>query len=295
MQANDSATPDPGRPAPPFPPQPQEPPGAEGPLRPRADHGTATYVGHGRLTGKAALITGGDSGIGKAVAIAFAREGADVLLSFLDGEEEDAVDTAHWIHETGRKAVLVPGDIGRPSHCRELVRRAVEAFGGIDILVNNAATQTAYPDLESIPEEAFEATFRTNLFSMFYLVKAALPHLRPRASIINTASIEAFLPQPALLPYSSTKGAIVTFTKALAGSLAERGIRVNAVAPGPVWTPLIPSSFPEAKVAGFGTSTPMGRPAQPAELAPIYVLLASDEASFMSGGIHEVTGGRPLT
>lgn len=284
----------PERPVPPFPAQYQVPPGTEGALRPRADHGEASYQGHGKLRGKVALITGGDSGIGKAVAIACAREGADILFSYLD-EEEDALDTEKWILDAGRRAVRVPGDILQPAHCRELARRAIGAFGHLDVLVNNAACQMAYPDLESIQEEDFERTFRTNLFSMFNLTRAALPNLPRGASIINTASIEAFLPSPTLLPYASTKGAIVTFTKALAGLLARRGIRVNAVAPGPVWTPLIPSSFPEERVEGFGTSTPMGRPAQPAELAPIYVLLASDEASFMSGGVHEVTGGRPLT
>jgi NAD(P)-dependent dehydrogenase (short-subunit alcohol dehydrogenase family) len=242
-----------------------------------------------------AIITGGDSGIGKAVALAYAREGADVIISYLKEEAEDARDTERLVREAGRKAVLFPGDVGQEAFCQALVGRAIQTFGRVDILVNNAATQMTYGSLAEIPSDAFEHTFRVNLFSMFWLAKAAVPHMKPGSAIINTASIQAFLPTPGLLPYSTTKGAIVTFTKGLAGLLAEQGIRVNAVAPGPIWTPLIPYSMPQEKVQGFGGNTPLHRPGQPAEVAPIYVLLASEEGSYISAAVYEVTGGRPLT
>jgi NAD(P)-dependent dehydrogenase (short-subunit alcohol dehydrogenase family) len=279
-------------PEPPFPEQEQELPGLDAEMQPEADHGQDSYRGCGRLTGKAALITGGDSGIGRAVAIAFAREGADMLISYLPVEETDARETARWVEEAGRKAVLAPGDISDPEVCRSLVQRAVDELGRLDILVNNAAHQRTFDSLEEIPEDDIEHTFRTNILAMFYLSQAAVPHMKPGASIINTTSIQAYQPSPELLSYATTKGAIVTFTKGLAKMLAERGIRVNAVAPGPVWTPLIPASFDGEKVSEFGESSPMGRPAQPYELAPMYVLLASDEASFMTAGIYDVTGGR---
>ncbi|BDU75165.1 SDR family oxidoreductase [Mesoterricola sediminis] len=282
-------------PRPPFPEQQQQLPGSDQALSPQADHGETSYRGHGRLEGKAALITGGDSGIGKAVAIAFAREGADVLVSYLEAEEADAKDTARWITEAGRKAVLVPGDLSCPDTCAALVARAVEAFGKLDVLVNNAAHQRTFASLEDLTTEELEHTFKVNILAMFHLCKAALPHLRPGASIINTSSREAFTPRPDLLAYATTKGAIATFTKSLAGLLADRGIRVNAVAPGPVWTPLIPASMTKEEVSRFGTSTPWGRPAQPVELAPVYVMLASDESSYISSSIYEVTGGRPVS
>jgi NAD(P)-dependent dehydrogenase (short-subunit alcohol dehydrogenase family) len=280
---------------PPFPHQPQDPPGLERDLKPRADHGEASYRGYQRLEGRVAIVTGGDSGIGKAVALAYAREGADLVLSYLEEEAEDARDTERLVREAGRKAVLVPGDLGEEGYCRDLVARTLKEFGRVDILVNNAAHQRSYDNLQDIPSEAFERTFRVNLFSMFWLAKAAARHMPPGSSIINTTSIQAFLPTPGLLPYASTKGAIVTFTKALAGLLAEQGIRVNAVAPGPIWTPLIPSTLPQEKVQSFGGDTPLGRPGQPGELAPLYVLLASEEGSYISAAVVEVTGGRPLT
>ncbi|HLO66653.1 MAG TPA: SDR family oxidoreductase [Holophaga sp.] len=285
----------PQTPQPPFPGQQQQLPGLDQAMAPQADHGETSYQGHGRLQGKAALITGGDSGIGKAVAIAFAREGADVLISYLESEEADAKDTEKWVTEAGRKAVLMPGDIACPDHCAALVAKAVEAFGHLDILVNNAAHQRTFDKLEDISDEEIDRTFKVNILAMFHLCKAAAPHLKPGASIINTSSREAFTPRPDLLVYATTKGAIATFTKSLAGLLAERGIRVNAVAPGPVWTPLIPASMKAEEVSRFGTSTPWGRPAQPVELAPVYVLLASDESSYISSSIYEVTGGRPVS
>jgi len=280
---------------PPFPPQAQEAPGLERDMKPRADHRESSYRGFRRLEGRVAIVTGGDSGIGKAVALAFAREGADVVISYLGEEAEDARDTERLVKEAGRKALLVPGDLGQEAPCLTLVERTVHEFGRVDILVNNAAVQEVFGSLQDISAEAFERTFRVNLFSMFWLAKAAAPHMKAGSSIINTASIQAFLPTPGLLPYASTKGAIVTFTKALAGLLAERGIRVNAVAPGPIWTPLIPSTMPQEKVQAFGGNTPLGRAGQPAEVAPIYVLLASEEGSYVSAAVYEVTGGRPLT
>ena len=252
-----------------------------------------SYQGSNRLTGKAALITGADSGIGRAVALAFAREGADVLISYLS-EGEDAQETLRVVQEAGHKAVAVAGDISEEAHCQQLVQRAVQEFGHLDILVNNAAFQRTYQSITEIPAEELEYTFATNIFSMFYLCKAALPHLREGASIINTSSIEAVQPEPMLLAYAATKGAIVNFTKGLAKELAPKGIRVNAVAPGPVWTPLIPSTMPAEQVASFGQQSPMQRPAQPVELAPAYVYLASQESSYVSAQTIGVTGGIPL-
>lgn len=275
------------------PPQQQSMPGVTAEMKPRPDHGETSYRGAGRLAGKRALITGGDSGIGRAVAIAYAREGADLLISYLS-EHEDAEETKRWVEEAGRKAVLMMGDIGQPSHCHALVERAVAELGGLDILVNNAAHQATFHDLRDISDEEWEATFRTNLHAMFYLAKAALPHLKAGSAIINTASINADSPNPTLLAYATTKGAIHNFSAGLAQLLAGRGIRVNAVAPGPVWTPLIPSTMPPDAVASFGSNVPMKRAAQPAELATAYVMLADPLSSYTSGATVAVTGGRPF-
>jgi NAD(P)-dependent dehydrogenase (short-subunit alcohol dehydrogenase family) len=273
--------------------QQQTPPGLTALMDPVPDHGEQSYVGHDRLAGKTAIVTGGDSGIGRAVAIAFAREGADVLVAYLE-EDEDATETAHWIEREGREAPLLRGDLSDPAHCRKVVEEAVGAFGRVDVLVNNAAFQRTYDDLEDISDEAWDAHFDTNIGAMFRLCKAALPHMPAGGSIINTASVNVDQPKPTLLPYATTKGAIANFTAGLAQLLAERGIRVNSVLPGPIWTPLIPSTMPPDQVEDFGKQVPLGRPGQPAELAPIYVLLASDEASYMSGGAYPVTGGIPV-
>lgn len=278
---------------PPLPAQQQQVPGTTAEMDPRPDHGEDSYEGHGRLNDKKAVITGGDSGIGRAVAIAYAREGADVLISYLD-EHEDAKDTARLVEEAGRQAVLVPGDIGDPAHCRAIVDQAVEAFGRIDILVNNAAHQMTFEDIADIPDEEWDKTFRTNIHAMFYLAKAAVPHMGSGGAIINTTSVNADMPKPTLLPYATTKGAIQNFTAGLAQMLMPKGIRVNCVAPGPVWTPLIPATMPPEQVKEFGASYPIGRPAQPRELAPPYVMLASDEASYISGATIAVTGGKPV-
>ncbi len=280
-------------PQPPFPDQPQPQPGLTETMDPRPDHGEDSYRGSGRLEGKKALITGGDSGIGRAVAIAFAREGADVLISYLS-EHEDAEETRRLIEEAGRQAVLVPGDISDAVHCRAIVARAVEAFGRIDILVNNAAHQDTFNSIEEISEEEWDYTFATNIHAMFYITKAAVPHMREGASIINTTSIQADDPSEMLLAYATTKGAIQNFTGGLAQMLAEKGIRANCVAPGPIWTPLIPATMPSEKVQHFGEQVPMKRPGQPKELAPVYVMLASDESSYVSGATIAVTGGKPI-
>ncbi|CAO4138332.1 NAD(P)-dependent dehydrogenase (Short-subunit alcohol dehydrogenase family) [Methylorubrum thiocyanatum] len=280
-------------PKPPFPDQPQPMPGATRDMDPKPDHGETSYKGSGRLEGKKAIITGGDSGIGRAVALAFAREGADVLISYLD-EEEDAAETRRLIEEAGRKAVLVPGNIGDAAHCRRIVERAVEAFGRVDVLVNNAAHQATFTTPEEISDEEWEKTFQVNIHAMFYLTKAALPHMGEGSSIINTTSVNADTPSPQLLAYATTKGAIQNYTGGLAQMLAERGIRVNCVAPGPIWTPLIPSTMPAEKVKQFGSQVPMKRPGQPKELAPVYVMLASDESSYVSGATVAVTGGKPI-
>ncbi len=278
---------------PPFPEQQQKVPGKTAEMDPIPDHGEDSYRGSGRLAGKRAVITGADSGIGRAVAIAFAREGADVLIAYLC-EEEDAKETASWVEKAGRECRLVAGDIGDPAHCRAIIDTAVEAFGRVDILVNNAAHQMTFENLEDIPDEEWDKTFATNIHAMFYLAKAALPHMDEGGAIINTASINSDEPNPTLLPYATTKGAIQNFTAGLAQLLAERKIRVNCVAPGPVWTPLIPSTMPPEAVKKFGKSYPLGRAAQPAELAPPYVMLASDEASYISGATVAVTGGKPM-
>ena len=280
-------------PKPPFPDQPQPMPGSTRAMDPKPDHGETSYKGSGRLEGKKAIITGGDSGIGRAVALAFAREGADVLISYLD-EEEDAAETRRLIEEAGRKAVLVPGNIGDAAHCRRIVERAVEAFGQVDVLVNNAAHQATFDAPEEISDEEWEKTFQVNIHAMFYLTKAVLPHMREGSAIINTTSVNADTPSPQLLAYATTKGAIQNYTGGLAQMLAERGIRVNCVAPGPIWTPLIPSTMPAEKVKQFGSQVPMKRPGQPKELAPIYVMLASDESSYVSGATVAVTGGKPI-
>lgn len=286
MSSTDDATP-------PLPEQQQEVPGTTAEMDPKPDHGEESYRGSGRLQGKKAIITGGDSGIGRAVAIAFAREGADVLIAYLN-EDEDAQETARWIEKAGQQAVLVPGDIGSAEHCRAIVAKAVEAFGRIDILVNNAAHQMTFESLEDIPDEEWDTTFRTNIHAMFYLAKAAVPHMTGGGAIINTSSVNADTPKPTLLAYATTKGAIQNFTGGLAQLLADKDVRVNCVAPGPVWTPLIPSTMPPDQVASFGKETPIGRPAQPKELAPVYVMLATDEASYVSGATVAVTGGKPI-
>jgi NAD(P)-dependent dehydrogenase (short-subunit alcohol dehydrogenase family) len=268
-------------------------PGHEREMQPKPDHGENTYRGNGKLKDKVAVITGGDSGIGKAVAIAFAREGANVAISYLN-EEEDARDAAKWVEQAGVKAALLPGDISEEKQCKKIIDETMGKFGRIDILINNAAYQMTYKDLEEISSEEWDKTFRTNIYSMFYLTKAAVPHMKPGSAIVNTTSINADTPKPTLLPYATTKGAIQNFTAGLAQLLADKGIRVNCVAPGPIWTPLIPSTMPPEEVKSFGQSVPMKRPGQPAELAPVYVLLASDEASYVSGATVAVTGGRPI-
>lgn len=280
-------------PRPPFPKQQQPMPGRSAELDPRPDHGEQSYRGYDRLKDCVAIVTGGDSGIGRAVAIAFAREGADVLISYLN-EHEDAKETATWVERAGRRAIVVPGDVRDEKHCSSLVERAVQTLGRLDILVNNAAFQATHERIEDLTPEELDRTFRTNIYSMFYLAKAAAAHMQPGSSIINTSSINAKSPNAELLPYATTKGAIANFTAGAAQLLAERGIRVNSVAPGPVWTPLIPSTMDPQKVSHFGENTPLGRPAQPAELAPAYVFLASNEASYITGAVLPVTGGRPM-
>ncbi|MGC9499958.1 SDR family oxidoreductase [Streptomyces sp. WG7] len=275
------------------PAQQQTPPGDTDRMRPRPDHGEESYRGSGRLSGKAAVITGADSGIGRAVAIAFAREGADVLISYLD-EHDDARETARWVEEAGRKAVLVPGDLADPEHCRAVVRTAVDTFGRIDVLVPNAAYQMTRESLEDIPDEEWDHTLAVNLSALFHLSKAAVPHMPSGGSIIATTSVNSDSPPPQLLPYDVTKAGIANFAGAAAQLLAGKGIRVNSVAPGPIWTPLIPSTMPAGQVESFGRDVPMGRPGQPAEVAPVYVLLASDESSYVSGARVAVTGGRPI-
>jgi NAD(P)-dependent dehydrogenase (short-subunit alcohol dehydrogenase family) len=275
------------------PAQQQEVPGTLGEMDPKPDHGEESYRGSGRLTGKAAVITGGDSGIGRAVAIAFAREGADVLISYLS-EHEDAEDTKKYVEQAGRTCVLVPGDLADRAHAKTIVPKAIEAFGKVDVLVNNAAFQMSHPTLEEISDDEWDHTVALNLSAMFTLCKDAIPHMQPGASIINSSSVNSDQPSPHLIAYAMTKAAIANFTASLAQMYAEKGIRANSVAPGPVWTPLIPATMDEDKVESFGQQVPMGRPGQPAELAPVYVLLASDEASYVSGARVAVTGGKPI-
>jgi NAD(P)-dependent dehydrogenase (short-subunit alcohol dehydrogenase family) len=268
-------------------------PGSADAMQPRPDHGEKSYKGSDRLKGMKAVITGGDSGIGRAVAIAYAREGADVLISFLN-ETDEASEVKRLVEQEGRKAVLVPGDLQDAQHCREVIKKAVDELGGIDVLVNNAAHQATFKDIGDISDEEWEMTFRTNIHAMFYLTKAAVPHMQPGSAIINTASVNSDMPNPMLLAYATTKGAIQNFTGGLAQMLAEKGIRANAVAPGPVWTPLIPSTMPDEMVKNFGKQTPMKRPGQPAELASAYVMLADPLSSYTSGTTVAVTGGKPF-
>ncbi|MBI9114859.1 SDR family oxidoreductase [Sanguibacter suaedae] len=281
------------QPAPEQPADDMTPPGTTDEMSQEPDHGETSYTGSGRLEGRRALITGGDSGIGRAVAIAFAREGADVAISYLPEEEEDAQETVRWIEEAGRRAVTFPGDIRDEDTCRALVEHTVSELGGLDVLVNNAAYQMAQPDgILGITTEQMDRVFKTNLYALFWITQAAVPHLPAGSSIINTTSIQAVDPSPPLLDYASTKAAILNFTRGLSQQLAEKGIRVNAVAPGPIWTPLIPATMPDGKVEGFGGETPLGRAGQPAELAPAYVFYASQESSYITGDRIGVTGGR---
>ena len=276
-----------------FPEQQQQVPGVQSAMDPVPDCGEHSYRGSGRLQGKRAVITGGDSGIGRAVAIAYAREGADVLVSYLD-EDDDAAEVAALVQDAGQRCVLMRGDLADPAHCRAVIDRAAAEFGGIDILVSNAAFQMSHDSLEEISDEEWDHTFRLNVGAYFYLVKAALPHMSAGASVIGSSSVNSDSPSPQLAPYAATKAAIANFSASLAQMLGDRGIRVNSVAPGPVWTPLIPATMPPAKVASFGDDTPLGRAGQPVELAPVYVLLASDEGSYISGARIAVTGGRPV-
>jgi NAD(P)-dependent dehydrogenase (short-subunit alcohol dehydrogenase family) len=283
-------------------PQPEYPeqtqmdqhPGIESEMQPKPDYGYDTYKGSGKLEGKKAVITGGDSGIGRAVALAFAREGADVLISYLPEEESDAEETAGVVEEAGKRCVKVPGDISEEAQCQTVIQTAADEFGQIDVLVNNAAHQRTVNGIADVSTELLDRTFKTNIYAMFWLVKAALPHMPKGGSIINVGSAQAYKPSPTLLPYSSTKGAIVTFTEGLAQDVVQYGLRANVVAPGPVWTPIIPASMEAETVSQFGLQSPMGRPAQPAELAPVFVLLASQEASFLNGSSIDVTGGQPV-
>jgi len=276
-----------------MPSQQQTPPGSEAALHPKADHGETTYRGSGRLQDKATVITGGDSGIGRAVALAYAREGADVLISYLN-EHDDAKETARLVEEAGRRAILVPGDLADPAHCRAIIEKAVAEFGRIDVLVNNAAFQMSHEAIEDIPDAEWDYTFQVNITAMFHLCKAAVKHMPRGSSIINTTSINSDKLKPTLLAYATTKGAIANFTGGLSQLLADKGIRVNSVAPGPIWTPLIPSTMPPDEVESFGDETPMKRPGQPTEVAPAFVMLASDEASYISGARIAVTGGTPI-
>jgi NAD(P)-dependent dehydrogenase (short-subunit alcohol dehydrogenase family) len=276
-----------------FTDQHQDPPGTQSQMTPTPDCGEKSYRGSGRLTGKKAVITGGDSGIGRAVAIAYAREGADVLISYLD-EHQDAAEVAQLVQAEGRRAVTVPGDLADPAHCRAVIGKAVEEFGRIDILVSNAAFQMSHEHLGEISDEEWDYTFRLNIGAYFHLVKAALPHMSSGSSIIGSSSVNSDMPSPTLAPYAATKAAIANFSASLAQLLGPNGIRVNSVAPGPIWTPLIPSTMPSEKVTAFGDDVPLGRAGQPAELAGAYVLLASDEASYISGARLAVTGGRPV-
>jgi NAD(P)-dependent dehydrogenase (short-subunit alcohol dehydrogenase family) len=273
-----------------FPPQQQQEPGSEAAMKPKPKADDPNYKPAGKLQGKVAIITGGDSGIGRAIAVAFAKEGANVAISYLC-EHKDAEETRRLVEEHGGKAILIPGDVADAEHCKAIVRKTAEDLGRIDCLINNAAEQHPQKNPEDISDEQMERTFRTNIFAMFYLVKAALKHMKEGSTIINTTSITAYKGHEMLLDYSATKGAIVTFTRSLAQMVVGRGIRVNAVAPGPIWTPLIPSTFPEEKVETFGSSVPMKRAGQPEEVAPAYVFLASDDASYISGQVIHINGG----
>lgn len=275
------------------PSQQQTPPGVTADMEPRPDHGEESYRGSGRLAGKAAVITGGDSGIGRVVAIAYAREGADVLVSYLD-EHEDASETRRWVEDAGRKCVLMAGDVADPAHCRAIIARAVREFGRVDVLVNNAAFQMTRDSIEDIPDEEWDRTLAINISAFFHLAKAAVPHMRPGSAIIGSTSVNSDSPPPQLLPYNVTKAGVANMAGSLAQMLGPRGIRANSVAPGPIWTPLIPATMPADQVEHFGEDVPLGRPGQPAELAPVYVMLASDEAGYVSGARIAVTGGQPI-
>ncbi|MBD8613772.1 SDR family oxidoreductase [Pseudomonas putida] len=280
-------------PTPPFEPQQQSVPGTQSKMNPVPDCGETSYKGSGRMANKVALITGGDSGIGRAVAIAYAREGADVVISYLD-EHEDAKDTARYVEEAGRQCLLLPGDLAEREQCLAIVEKTVKRFGRIDVLVNNAAFQMSHETLDEIPDEEWVRTFDINITAMFRICKAAVPHMPSGGSIINTSSVNSDMPKPTLLPYATTKGAIANFTAGLAQLLGKKNIRVNSVAPGPIWTPLIPATMPPEAVKTFGEETPLGRPGQPVEVSPIYVLLGSDESSYISGSRYAVTGGKPI-
>jgi NAD(P)-dependent dehydrogenase (short-subunit alcohol dehydrogenase family) len=275
------------------PAQQQEVPGIQSKMTPVPDCGEDSYQGSGKLTDKIAVITGGDSGIGRAVAIAYAREGADVLISYLS-EDSDAKDTAGYIEQAGRRAVLVKGDVADPQHCRDIIKTAIDELGGVDILVSNAAYQMTHETLDEISDDEWDYTFDTNIGAMFRLCKAAVPHMKPGSSIIGSSSVNSDMPNPTLAPYAATKAAIANFCASLAQMLGDKGIRVNSVAPGPIWTPLIPATMPSERVESFGDNTPLGRAGQPKELAPVYVLLASDDASYVSGARVAVTGGKPI-
>jgi NAD(P)-dependent dehydrogenase (short-subunit alcohol dehydrogenase family) len=292
MESNNEQNPLEKYPTPPFDAQQQNEPGLEAPLDPKPDHGETSYKGSGKLNGKKAIITGGDSGIGRAVAIAFAREGADVLISYLN-EHEDAQETAKYVEEAGQKAVLVPGDISEETHCKHIIQKAIEEFGQLDVLVNNAAFQMSRDSIQDVSTEEWDKTFKTNIYPLFYLCKEAEQYLKPGSTVVNTTSVNAYKAPPALVAYSATKAAIQNFTASMAQLWAEKGIRVNCVAPGPIWTPLIPATMPEEKVKSFGQDVPLKRAGQPVELAPAFVLLASQDSSYMTASTVQVTGGYP--